>query len=359
MPVAVLKETSYGAYQKLGRNLLQSAESFISQANFDVLEEGSAKLVLSKASRYPGDDAAGVFGINFYRKCPSPNEAYEYWMKLPAALNISQYSGSLAFAAKDTYDYQEKRRAYENFYSCVFEDSTRSAVFVAPHCGDIRYIPDNVKLRPRDGIDKWSAGIACLCYEHSKVHHSDRRIICFIHTSSDHFKSFPAIIDVGDMGFQNKDLYQAIIGRLNIKYSDLFLEHLDPYAKSLQKNTVRNVRNAVLKNKISRDGGDEFTSDSFALKHNLGSMAKYGMNASNLDWKRIVKGVLDGTMPMPGVRLNHLFSGAKVARLLDLTKRRDAQQFDYCIQFECSEHYLKTDASLIAQVINEFILALP
>lgn len=357
MPVALVSETSQGAYTGITVEFHGTLDSFTNHACFDVASLNHNRLLLSKTSRYAGDDHEDVFGINFCRKLPSRAEAKEFWENLPQALGLARFSGNLAFAAHSVEDYQFKKVVYSDFFHSAFEASNKTGfVLIVPHCGDIKYAPDCIKPTPRNDIDKWSAGVAALCLKKLSQAEPRKKIIVFIHTSSDHIKSVPAVVDVGDMGFGSQ--YQSIANDLNVRFSGAMQNHLKDYANSVYNNTADKFFEIRSRKGTLDLAINDRESSSFALRKNLERLSQFGLSLETFSADKIVEGMMRGRIPKPGVCLNHMFSGRKVAALMGLPFRMKTGAIDHCIQFECSEIYLKNDPELIAEIIATFLISL-
>ncbi|MDY0016801.1 MAG: hypothetical protein RBS89_03090 [Candidatus Delongbacteria bacterium] len=352
MPVNEIIESEYGAFVSLDLDFRQKVKIISDTDNYIVFEINNNRVVIAKTSRLAGDDKDGVYGMNLYRKLPTYEEANRYWKRLPNALNEKEYVSKLAFAAKDMNDYEIKKKVFQAFYEYIFEQKNSSIVFVAPHSGDIRYEPDSIKQNPKGDIDKWSAGVSALCGIKCRQK-TDKRVICFIHTSSDQIKSFPAVIDIGDMDFQNE--YTENIKHLNFKYSSKLDNYSNEYFDQVIAKTIRKLKSIYAKyntfdfNKIIGE------TDSFHLKYMLMRLDQYGISTENLSVEKLDSLSFDSIKNKPGIILNYVFQGKNITALLNLKEKYAQGKFDYCVQFECSQYYLKNAPDLISDIIVDFV----
>jgi len=363
----LVNETNYGAY--IGLNpYTESKLKIIQKPNFDVIEFGSVRVILSKASRYSGDDFGEIFGINFYRKLPTFEEAINYWSKLPQALALTDFTGNLAFAASDEADYNRKIAVYNAFYSFVFDnDKEKKIIICAPHSGDIRYSPDNIKSNPQNDIDRWSARVTALCLDRLHNFTWKKKTVCFIHTSGDHFKSYPAVIDCGDMGTKISGV-NGVIELLNRFYKKELQSHISGYVANIQHRTLplcqkvqkkygtsdieilkKKIEDFSLKKTVERFFDYKLTFEEFS-QINPDELAKRLLKAELLEKENLADA------KSPSIIGNYVFSGKKIAGQIDINNKMKAGFVDQCMQFECSEYYLKEATELIAEIISKFLI---
>ncbi len=357
MPVNIIKENEFGAYVGMRAKAKSQLKTIYISKNFDVFEKQNVRLVLAKTSRLASDDYDGIYGINFNRKLPVLEESIKYWERLPMSLNETAYSSTFAFAAKNQVDYKNKKEVYEDFYNYIFSKSIEAnVIFVAQHSGDIRYIANKEKPNPKDNIDQWTAGLATLCAL-GDITQLNKKIICFIHASSNQIKSFPAVIDIGDFSFENN--YQEIINFLNNKFMDSFSEIENKYFKKVKEVTIEKLKAIIKKNGSLNIKELQGISDNFHLKHILKALNKYFVDISDLSIDVLEKHINLLQIPEhPQIRLNHLFQGKKVCALLDLKNKKNKNLFDYSIQFECNKYCIEHNPSLFANMIVDFVNSL-
>ena len=343
--VSFFEETSYGAYLGLRKlddeKLSKGIRVLYSCPDFDVLEGGQVRAVVSRSSRFPGDDKAGVHGINYYRKRPNYEEALEYWKHLPHALVNTFYTGRLAFAARDLEDYTTKIDIYDRFQDYIFGTGTHNClVLVAPHSGDISYPADSIKPHPRNDIDKWSGHLTLRLFERLHQRKIQPKKV-FLHTSNDHIKSFPAIIDIGDMGNQLSDQF-------NLSIEQLQRFHEPDYRTQEESYILRIIKNSreVLRPKAQTTSR---TTKSFYQVNSLKKLAQYNLSLEELMNKSVdeLLSIFRGQKNF--ILANHMFTGRKVAKLLS------PYPTDTALQLECSEFFLEACMNLMVDIIEKML----
>jgi len=314
---------------------------------FDVFDrkEGNVRVVLVKCSRIADEEN----GINFYRRLPSFEEAKRYQDGLPELLLNTDYSGELAFAACDAKDYEKKKRIYEEFWNFIFNDGI---VYFAPHSGKTRRKPDDIIPNPKGENDMWSAGVSALAAlketRNGKEIHS-------IHTSSDHFKSYPAIIDIGDFGLLSSEeqmQFMKELNKINKRYSSRMLKNRKEYidkvytATKIKVTEIWDKRGTIDPERLN----DISKIDKFHIDGILKRLKDYNESITLLTPNYVLNAVYKAVKKdTPRIILNHIFTGRKISQLLHLEERN----LNKALQYECSEFYLEKDPDLVSDLIIE------
>jgi hypothetical protein len=367
----MILENQSGAYLAPKPEILRHYHLLESNANFDVFDKKDLRLILAKCSRLPDDEdlVTGRFGIDFHRALPPftgesnftcnwgdgpiPVNAHNFARFLPRTIRFRQFTANLAFAADALETYETKSQVYKSFYRMVY-DAGQPLVVATPHSGMVHRLPDEYHPFPESEIDAWTAGVAVRLA--SPALRTNRRLFLSLH-STDYFG---ALMDIGDFGLPVNRILPKIIHNLNMEFAGL-LSAIQP----LYRNHIISYTRRRLEWKQNRWGTldpERLTNVSTASRFEVMMLDKVIGDFIQPNERFTFAGFCRGLEAYWGldarvnISLNHVFSGRKTARLLNLAENLDNAGFHSAVQVECSRflarHHPETAAAIIKRLLE-------
>ena len=214
----LVDEDDYGAYRGVNAEFLKRFVFKEINPNFEVYDarDNQIRFIAVKCSRLPDDEdlAVGKFGIDFNRAKPTLQEALQFRVEFPHALESMKWLANTAFAATTREEYYRKLSVWDNFYSYIWGMKPKT-IWVTPHSGSVNRAPDDIFAYPKTAGDAFTAGVAASCAfnDRNKV---SKRLMISIHSSS----FLGTIIELGGFGIIDKEILAAIAAKIEIKYHE-------------------------------------------------------------------------------------------------------------------------------------------
>lgn len=347
-------QNSRGAYIGPMPELLVGFSYTENSPNYDLFDGDCVRVLLGTCSRLADDEdvMGGMYGINFHRAMPSQKDAVAYARALPLALKNRDFIGKFAFAARTTKEYKRKLDTYLRFYSHIYGREPR-LVYVAPHCGDVRRLADDLLPFPEQELDSWTAGVAALCaqFHSGKV---TRRIIVSIHSYS-----FPGpVIDIGDLGLLDTARLDAIVRKLENRYHDDLQTHRAKCAEETHDVLMARLAHVVQKYGTLDVGKLQQLSseDRYEVQYATKGLQLYDIDVT----AQTLEGFEEALSRLShkeaiGVGRDYIFSGRYTSKLLGLEDKVRSGLLDGAVQIEISKSYAKAEPFLIARIVSEFV----
>lgn len=362
----MIQESAAGAYLSPGVQLLASARQVVASPNFDVFDGPGKRLLLGKCSRLPDDEdpKEGRYGIDFHRALPPfqeasgftcdwgegpiPVNAYSYAKYLPKTLRFREFTANLAFAARNSEDYEAKFRVYQAFYHYLYQ-APCPTVIATPHSGEVRRPPDQYHPFPQAELDAWTTRVAVRCLDSPPG--DGPRLLISLH-STDYFGAF---FDLGDFGLpQNRGLPWLTAG-LNQQFSRDLAALLPAYRDYLVPYTLARLR--WMQDRWGTLDPEALrtisTASRFEILRLKKVLAKWLPPADRitLDWLARGLETFFRSPPREFITLNHVFSGRKTAGLLNLEENLANHGLHTAVQVECSRFLARQQPELAAAII--------
>lgn len=362
----MVQENATGAYLGPGSRLRTLARQVVDSPNFDVFDAPGRRLLLGKCSRLPDDEdpAAGRYGIDFHRALPPYQEAsgltcdwgegpilvnaLSYAHYLPKSLKFREFTATLAFAARNSAEYQAKSRVYQDFYHHLYQNNC-ATVIAAPHSGEVRRPPDSYHPFPQSETDAWTPRVALRYLDEAP--RTGTRLLISLH-STDYFGT---LLDLGDFGLpQNRGL-AAVIRRLNRRFAQELLALLPAYREHLLPYTLARLR--YMEKRWGTLEPEALKTISTAVRFEVLSLLRVlelwlpPARSVTPDWLAQGLEAFFAAPPEELITLNHIFSGRKTARLLNLQENLARAGFHTGVQVECSRFLAQYHPELAAAML--------
>ena len=362
----MVMENATGAYLGPGARLTARARQVVDSPNFDVFDAPGRRLLLGKCSRLPDDEEpeAGRYGIDFHRALPPfredsgitcdwgegpiPVNAASYARYLPKTLKFREFTANLAFAARTVAEYEAKSRVYQDFYHHLYQNRG-ATVLAAPHAGEVRRPPDSYHPYPQSETDAWTHRVAIRYLDEAPV--AGPRLLISLH-STDYFGT---LLDLGDFGLpQNRGLPE-VIHRLNRRYAQDLHALLPRYREYLLPYTLARLQ--YMEKRWGTLEPEPLKTISTAVRFEVLSLMRvlepWLPPARTVTRGWLTRG-LEGffaSPPQDFITLNHIFSGRKTAKLLQLQENLVGAGFSTAVQVETSRFLGQYHPELAAAVL--------
>lgn len=368
----MVQENATGAYLGPGSRLGARARQVVDTPNFDVFDAPGRRVLLGKCSRLPDDEdpAQGRYGIDFHRALPPfqeasgftcdwgdgpiPVNAFSYARYLPKTLKFREFTANLAFAARSLTEYQAKCRVYEDFYHHLYQNHCATVIAV-PHSGEVRRPPDSYHPFPQSETDAWTQRVAVRYLDQAPA--AGPRLLISLH-STDYFGAF---LDLGDFGLPQNHGLSATIAKLNRRFAPDLLALLPAYREYLLPYTLARLR--YMEKRWGTLEPEPLKTISTAVRFEVLSLTRVleewlpPTRSVTLDWLTQGLEAFFASPPRELITLNHVFSGRKTAKLLQLQENLARAGFHTGVQVECSrflaQHHPELAAAMLCALEKE------
>lgn len=339
----LVKENEWGAYLGVTEKFLERFQLIENNKNFEVYQKNGIRLILAKCSRLADE------GIDFHRKLPTREEAFNYFKALPQALNNTRYTRNLAFAAKSEEEYRRKARAWNEFYSYIYGFS-KKIIWVVPHSGNIEREPDKIIPQPKLEIDSYTAKIAALISIKDEGKPQSRGMIS-IHSNG----FFGAVIDLGDFGIIDQRKLGLIAKNLEEKYREKVQVIAPEYRENIFQRAIQKIQNIKVSKGTLHPKKLISSEDKFYLDKVGEWLERYGSRIESYEFSEFKEKIFKvlNQIEISPISVNRVFPGRKVGKLLELEKKIKAGLLDWAIQIEGLKFYLEKEPELVAEMILE------